>query len=127
MCSPKAGAARVGSPGVRLSLTGTPSWRTGPKRGWSISITISRARTSSESSASSMSRTGSMQQLCSSLKAFHSSRVRPLKTSATWRQPSEPGGSNWRSTRSGRSTPLQKALQNFGSRAPQLIQPSAAS
>ena len=33
MCSPKAGAGRVGSPGVRLSLIGTPSWRTGPKRG----------------------------------------------------------------------------------------------
>ena len=29
MCSPKAGAGRVGSPGVRLIFTGTPSWRTG--------------------------------------------------------------------------------------------------
>ena len=33
MCSPKAGAGRVGSPGVRLIFTGTPSWRTVPELG----------------------------------------------------------------------------------------------
>ena len=127
MCSPKAGAGRVGSPGVRLIFTGTPSWRTVPSSGCSISTTISRARTSSESSASSRSRTGSMQQSCSSLKASHSSRVRERKTSATSRQASEPGASNCYSIRSGRPTPLQRAAQNFGSSAPQVTQPSAAS
>ena len=79
-----------------------------PSSGCSISTTISRARTSSESSASSRSRTGSMQQSCSSLKASHSSRVRERKTSATSRQASEPGASNCFSIRSGRPTPLQK-------------------
>ncbi len=69
MCSPKAGAGRVGSAGVRQSLTGLPSWRTVPSSGCSTSTTIPRARTSSESSASSRSRIGSMQQSCSSLKA----------------------------------------------------------
>ena len=39
----------------------------------------------------------------------------------------EPGASNCFSIRSGRPTPLQKAAQNFGSSAPQLTQPSAAS
>ncbi len=127
MCSPKAGAGRVGSPGVRLIFTGRPSCRTVPSPGCSIALTIPRARTSSESSASSTSSTGSMQQSCSSLNAFHSARVRPRKTSATVAQASEPGASNWTSIRSGRSTPLQKAAQNFGSRAPQVTQPSAAS
>ena len=68
-----------------------------------------------------------MQQSCSSLKARHSSRVRERKTSATSRQASEPGASNCFSIRSGRPTPLQKAAQNFGSSAPQVTQPSAAS
>ncbi len=68
-----------------------------------------------------------MQQSCSSLKAFHSARERERKTSATCCQASEPGASNCTSIRSGRSTPLQKAAQNFGSRAPQVTQPSLAS
>ena len=37
---------------------------------------------------------------------------------------SEPGGSNWCSIRSSRSTPLHHAAQNFCSSAPQLTQPS---
>ena len=50
MCSPSAGpGARAGSPGVALSLTGTPSSRTvSVAPGCSCSTTISRARTSSE-------------------------------------------------------------------------------
>ena len=68
-----------------------------------------------------------MQQSYSSLKAAHSSRVRPAKTSATAAWPSEPGFANWCSSSSGRSTPAQNACQNFGSRAPQLTQPSAHS
>ena len=68
-----------------------------------------------------------MQQSCSSLKASHSSRLRERKTAATSAQASEPGASNCFSIRSGRSTPLQRAAQNFGSSAPQLTQPSAAS
>ena len=68
-----------------------------------------------------------MQQSCSSLNAFHSSRLRERKTSATSRQASEPGASNCYSIRSGRSTPWQKAAQNFGSSAPQVTQPSATS
>ena len=127
MCSPKAGAGRVGSPGVRLIFTGTPSWRIVPNPGCSSSTTIRRARTSSESSASSTSSTGSTQQSCSSLNARHSSRVRERKTSAISLQASEPGASNWDSIRSGRSTPLQSAAQNFGSSAPQVTQPSLAS
>ena len=67
----------AGSPGVRLSLTGTPSSRTGRRApGWSSSTTISRARTRSDSSASSSPSTGSRQQLCSEANARHSSRVR---------------------------------------------------
>ncbi len=74
-----------------------------------------------------MSRIGSMQQSCSSLNAFHSSRVRCLKISAASRCASEPGASNWCSIRSSRSTPLHHAAQNFCSSAPQLTQPSLAS
>ena len=58
VCSPSPGpGARTGSAGVRLSLNGTPSSRTGRSApGWSSSTTISRAATSSESSASSRSK-----------------------------------------------------------------------
>jgi hypothetical protein len=70
---------------VRLIFTGTPSWRTVPAAAAPSRHHPARA-TSSESSASSRSRTGSMQQSCSSLKASHSSRVRERKTSATSRQ-----------------------------------------
>ena len=71
MSCPSAGpGARAGSPGVRESLIGTPSRRTGRSApGWSISTTMSRARTSSESSASSRSSTGSRQQSCSPANA----------------------------------------------------------
>ena len=49
---------------MRDIFTGTPSCLTPDVPGWSSSTTISRARTSSESSASSRSRTGSRQQSC---------------------------------------------------------------
>ncbi len=68
-----------------------------------------------------------MQQSWVSLNAAHSALVLPLKTSAISAWPSEPGAANWWASRSGRPTPSQKDFQNFGSRAPQLIQPSAAS
>ena len=68
-----------------------------------------------------------MQQSCSSLKACHSSRVRARKTSATCARPSEPGASNWSLDQVRAPDPSQKAAQNFGSSAPQVTQPSAAS
>ena len=68
-----------------------------------------------------------MQQSCSSLKAFHSARVRDLKISCDLLWASEPGGSNCCSIRSSRPTPLHQAAQNFCSSAPQLTQPSLAS
>ena len=120
--------AASGSPGVRLSLTGTPSWRTGPPRRAGRSRRPSRApATSSESSASSRSSTGSRQQSCSSLNAFHSSRRAPAEDpldlalglrarAARTASRSGPRG----------STPWHQALQNFGSSAPQVTQPSAA-
>ena len=70
-----------------------------------------------------------MQQSCSSLKARHSlAACGARKTSATSRQAVRARAPRTGdSIRSGRSTPLQKAAQNFGSSAPQLTQPSAAS
>ena len=68
-----------------------------------------------------------MQQSCSSLKAFHSARVRRVKISSASLWASEPGGSNWCAIRSSRPTPLHQAAQNFCSSAPQLTQPSLAS
>ena len=69
-----------------------------------------------------------MQQSCSSLNARHSSRVRARKTSATSRQASEPGRSNCLLDQVlALRRPRQKASQNFGSSAPQVTQPSAAS
>ena len=95
--------SRRGSPGVRESFTGTPSWRTGRSApGCSISTTISRARTSSESSTSSSSSTGSRQQSCSPAKAAHSSRVRAAKIASSSRCASLPGGWNCCSMRSSR-------------------------
>ena len=78
------GRARAsGSAGVRESLTGAPSTRTGAGApGWSSSTTIPRARTSSESSASSSSSTGSTQQSCSPANAAHSARVRAANTAS---------------------------------------------
>ena len=68
-----------------------------------------------------------MQQSCSSLNASHSSFVRPRKTSATSRQPSEPGRRELVLDQVLAADPAQKACQNFGSSAPQLTQPSAHS
>ena len=87
--------------------------------GWSSSTTISRARTSSESSASSSSSTGSRQQSCSAANASHSARVRSRKIASTCACASEPGASNCCAIRSSRPTPRHHACQNFGSSAPQ--------
>src|SRR5581483_4133823 len=116
VCSPSPGpGARTGSAGVRASLKGGPSSRTGlATPGWSSSTTRSRAATCSEARASPISRTGSRQQSCSAANARHCSRVRPAKISLTARWVSEPGGSKARSSRSSRPTPRQKALQNLG-------------
>src|SRR4051812_3827666 len=124
--SPSAGPGPCGAPGVRPSLTGTPSNFTGSSTpGCSSSTTISRALTSSESSASSSSSTGSRQQSLCAANSAQSARVHSRKMRSTSAWVSVPGASNCFSIRSSRPTPRHHACQNLGSSAPRVTGPSA--
>jgi hypothetical protein len=82
VCSPKAGAGRVGSPGGATHLHRHAELAHGAEARLLDCADHAAARTSSGVERFATPSTGSMQQSCSSLKAFHSSRLRARKTSA---------------------------------------------
>ena len=128
MCSPKAGAGRVGSAGVRLIFTGCAELAHRAELGLlhldhhlagADQLRVERLVDVEHRLDAAVVLVVEGLPLVAACASGRPRRPRA--------RPPSPGASNCSSIRSGRSTPLQKAAQNFGSSAPQLTQPSLAS